>query len=747
VRLGLTSRVVLGFGVALFMLATVSGVSYWNIRRYSESARLASHSYEVLAEVHHLRSALSIASSSSRGYVLAPTETFATRFREGNDEVRTSLRRLRELTRDNPRHQKRMDILEPEILDRLAAFDQVMQLARQGRMDAVKDIVEHATEAGRRVREESLGMIAEEESLAVQRTAQAEWNNRLVVASIAAACLLALGGVLWSFRKITEEMRERLRAERATQEARALLSGVLESCNAVVFAKDREGRFLLVNRYCAGLYRVSVSEMVGKSIYSFVPREVGDQLRSHDDEVWQGLEPKQFEETIPFGGVPRTFLSIKYPLNDDRGKPLALCCFSTDITERKEAEAALAAAKVAAEQSNQFKDQFLSNMSHELRTPLNAVLGFSELLKDGGYGPLSDKQQRYVQNIYKSGQHLVGLIGDILDLSKIEAGRLDLNLENIMVCEAVEDSLAALRPLADKKSQLLRPDCPSDLAVLADRTRFRQVLTNLIGNAIKFTQEGGSISVSAEFVRAGEGGLPSDDRVRIAVSDNGPGIEPSERHRIFESFYRGKQARRKEGSGLGLSISKSLVEAHGGAFGLESELGRGSRFFFTLPAGHAAARAPEHPVRSLSRGVILVLEDDHHSAQLIEQQLVSGGYQPLLCEDPGSAVEMAVRVRPVLITLDILMTPINGWQVLARLKEDDRTRDIPVILVTVVDQRPMGSLLGAQEYLMKPVERDILAQTVERCLARRPNGAERSPGASSGVASEPISRPGLGGQG
>jgi nitrogen-specific signal transduction histidine kinase/CheY-like chemotaxis protein len=398
-------------------------------------------------------------------------------------------------------------------------------------------------------------------------------------------------------------------------------------------------------------------------------------------------------------------------LTDELNRPLALCCFSTDITARKEAEAALAAAKIAAEQSSHFKDQFLSNMSHELRTPLNAVLGFSELLKDPRYGLLGEKQERYVHNIYKAGQHLVRLIGDILDLSKIEAGRLDLNLENIIASEAVEESLAALRPLADKKSQTLEHDCPVDLAIYADRTRFRQVLMNLVGNAIKFTPEGGRIAVSAAKA--------DENRVTVTVADNGPGIDAADQQMIFDSFYRGKEARRKEGSGLGLAISKSLVEAHGGQFGLDSELGRGSRFFFTLPVGHAVHAAPELTQPQITQGAVLVVEDNVRGAQLIEQQLASGGYRPVHCEDPRATVEMAARIQPVAITLDILMSPINGWQVLAQLKEDQRTRNIPVILMTVVDQRPMGSLLGAEEYLVKPVERDMLLKAVERCLARR----------------------------
>ncbi len=718
-RLGLTSRVVLGFGVALFMLAAVSGVSYWNIRGYSENARMVSHTYEVLAEVHHLRSALAIASSASRGFVLAPTEDFNQRFQDAHREVRSSMNHLRELTTDNPRQQARLDVLEPEIVGRLAEMDETVRLARAGETKKAAAIVENSTNPGYPVREQMLAMLAEEAQLARLRTDQAEFSNRLVVASILACCAVALAAVAWSFRKISEEVRTRMRAERSEREARAMLSGVLESCTAVVFAKDHAGRFLLVNRFCAAVYGTTVQNMIGKTAYDFQPKELADALSEHNEQVWKHRGPMEFEESLLVRGIPRTFLAIKYPLNDEHGQPLALCCFSTDITERKAAEAALASAKIAAEQSNQFKDQFLSNMSHELRTPLNAVLGFSELLKDTAYGPLTEKQDRYVNNIYKAGQHLVRLIGDILDLSKIEAGRLDLSLENIAVNEAVEECLAGLKPLADKKSQTLEQDCAAGLGglvILADRTRFRQVVMNLVGNAIKFTPDGGRVIVRAEDAGA--------EGVRISVIDDGPGIEPTEQDRIFESFYRGKQARRKEGSGLGLAISKSLVEAHGGKFGLESTLGNGSRFFFTLPAGRSAPRTPPAlgtapPPVEPSRGTVLIVEDNVRSAQLLEQQLEGAGYNPVICDDPSATVEVAARLQPMTITLDVLMSPVNGWQVLAQLKEDTRTREIPVILITVVDQPQMGNLLGAQEYLVKPVERDVLLRAVERCATKR----------------------------
>ena len=247
-------------------------------------------------------------------------------------------------------------------------------------------------------------------------------------------------------------------------------------------------------------------------------------------------------------------------------------------------------AKDDIERASKFKDQFLSTMSHELRTPLNAVLGFSELLADDRYGPLNNRQQRYVNHIRVSGQHLLQLINDILDLSKIEAGRLQLTLEDVSVYVSFAEVSGALQSLVDKKSQVLLQSAPRDLVVRADGTRFRQMLMNLLGNAIKFTPEGGKIELAARA---------SGDFIRVEVRDSGPGIPEEDQRRIFEAFHRLKQSdKAAEGTGLGLAITRSLVELHGGNLDLESKLGSGSCFYFTLPAVSAPDKKEDRKAES-----------------------------------------------------------------------------------------------------------------------------------------------------
>jgi len=387
---------------------------------------------------------------------------------------------------------------------------------------------------------------------------------------------------------------------------------------------------------------------------------------------------------------------------------------------KKEVEAfsfSILRAKEELERASKFKDQFLSTMSHELRTPLNAVLGFSELLTEERYGPLNDRQQRYLKHIHTGGKHLLNLINDILDLSKIEAGRLQLTFENVLVPISFAEVADTMRPLADKKSQTLSQEAPADLSVRADSTRFKQVLMNLIGNAVKFTPEGGEIKLSARRF---------DGVVRVEVRDSGPGIPVAEQQRIFEAFYRlGESDKQTEGTGLGLAITRRLVELHGGSLGLESQPGSGSCFYFTLPCAEAVER-PEIPARHRESSAselarILVIEDDRTAALLLQSYLTSAGYDVVLCNQPGRALEMAAELQPAGVTMDIIMKPINGWELLSTFKSDPRTAKIPVILVTIVDQPATGAALGADEYIVKPVRKATLLAAVERCLNQRNN--------------------------
>jgi PAS domain S-box-containing protein len=516
------------------------------------------------------------------------------------------------------------------------------------------------------------------------------------------------GGVV-----VFHDMTERRRAEEALRQSeerfRLLVS---EVTGYAILMLDTEGRIATWNAGAERIKGYKSKEIIGQHFSLFYPREDVEQGKPAN-ELKIATEHGRFEEEgwrVRKDGSRFWASVVITALRDATGRLRGFGKVTRDITERKRTEELLLQAKEQAERTSKFKDQFLSTMSHELRTPLNAVLGFSDLLADPRYGPLNEKQRRYIDHIHTGGKHLLSLISDILDLSKIEAGRMELAMESITVDAAFAEVLSVMQPLADKKSHVLSKSVEAGLAVRADATRFKQVLMNLLGNAIKFTPQGGRIELAAHL----DGGS-----ICMEVRDNGPGIPPEEERRIFEAFYRLRESGKKtEGTGLGLAITQRLVELHGGELGLKSQVGRGSCFYFSLPAVASAqeplTRKTESASRSLGPARILVIEDDRVTAQLIQSQLTSAGYQVTLCEEPQKALDVAAQLQPSAITLDIVMKPKNGWEVLVQLKRDPRTAHIPMIVVSIVDQPSMGTLLGADEYLVKPVDKTTLLDAIAR---------------------------------
>ncbi|HEX5148003.1 MAG TPA: response regulator [Candidatus Limnocylindrales bacterium] len=362
------------------------------------------------------------------------------------------------------------------------------------------------------------------------------------------------------------------------------------------------------------------------------------------------------------------------------------------------------------------KSDFVASMSHEFRTPLSAILGFSELMaSEPRDGETVKVPIEWVEHIHRGGQHLLALVNDVLDLARVEAGRLDLRPELIDVGSAVTEAVSGLRPLADRKAIAIEASVPA-MIVAADRGRFRQILYNLISNAIKYTPDGGIIRVAA-VQTAGE--------VRIAVVDNGIGIDPTDHASVFEQFRQvGDPHDRQPGSGLGLAVTKRLAEAHDGRVELESARGQGSTFTLVLPASADDLAAPPDAVAAsaaasalgdaIVAGDVLVVEDDPSAVRLLREYLEAAGYSVRVAPTGEAGLAAVAERAPAAVVLDVLLPGIDGWEVLRRLKADDRTHSIPVIIVTVVEEREVGLALGAADYLVKPIHRSALLN----CLAR-----------------------------
>ncbi len=360
---------------------------------------------------------------------------------------------------------------------------------------------------------------------------------------------------------------------------------------------------------------------------------------------------------------------------------------------------------------DRLKSQFLANMSHELRTPLNSIIGFSRVILKGIDGPLTDLQRTDLQAIYESGQHLLGLINDVLDVSKIEAGKMELTFESVDLREIIKGVMStAIALVKDKPIELQQSIAPGLPVVRGDARRIRQVCLNLVSNAAKFTEQG-FICLAAE-ARLNE--------VVISVADSGVGIPPEKIEKIFEPFTQvdASSTRRAGGTGLGLSISKQFVELHSGRIWVESTPGEGSTFYFTLPIeqtppplrGEESGEGVEQPEPELDRGLVLCVDDDAGVITLFRRYLSRQGYRVVGLTDSTAAVERARQLKPFAITLDVLMPDRDGWQVVQELKADPETRHIPVIMCTILGEEKQGLSLGASDYLVKPImEQELLA--------------------------------------
>lgn len=376
--------------------------------------------------------------------------------------------------------------------------------------------------------------------------------------------------------------------------------------------------------------------------------------------------------------------------------------------EAKVAErtATLKATNLELARASQVKSEFLARMSHDLRTPLNAIIGFADLLLTQQVGPLTAKQQRYLGHVANAGRHLLELINDILDLTRVEAGRLEIHPEPCNVPLILEETLALFRTQAQAQRITLAMEIGSALGELtADKIRLQQIVHNLLSNAVKFTPEAGLVTVTAR-----QTGL----ELELTVRDTGIGIAPEDHERIFDAYEQAGGAEgRQEGTGLGLAITKRLVELHGGSIRLESAPGQGSAFIVRLPGASPIQARPEDA--DDSRPLVLVIEDDLLAAEMIRAHLTGGGYRVVLVASGHAGVGAAKRLQPQAITLDLGLPDMDGWQVLHRLKGDPATQAIPVLIVSARERGQLGLSLGAVDWLVKPVDAQRLLGALRRC--------------------------------
>ncbi|HEX2123615.1 MAG TPA: response regulator [Thermoanaerobaculia bacterium] len=377
----------------------------------------------------------------------------------------------------------------------------------------------------------------------------------------------------------------------------------------------------------------------------------------------------------------------------------------------------LADANRRTQEADRLKSQFLANMSHELRTPMNSIIGFSEILVERLEHQLEPKHVGFLKHIHASGQHLLGIINDILDLSKIEAGKMEVYPEFFSIAPVVDSVCQVMRGMTRSHPRFV-VDIPPDLPQIeTDLAKFKQVLFNLLSNAVKFSPPDSPIAIRARL----EGG-----QITVSVRDEGIGIDPAHHGIIFEEFRQVDGTVRREfgGTGLGLALVKRFVELQGGSARVESALGAGSTFSFTLPVRSRAAVIARTPEALAKTARVLVVEDDANAYDLIASALGSAGYLSIRARHGEEALKLARESRPAAVTLDLVLPGVDGWEVLKRLKNDSETRQIPVVIISMIDNRDLGIALGADDYFVKPVDRDRLLERVRSITARSGNGAK-----------------------
>lgn len=500
------------------------------------------------------------------------------------------------------------------------------------------------------------------------------------------------------------------------------LRDLVDNATALMYIKDTSGRYLMVNQEFTRRFGIATDDIIGKTDHELYPSDSADAYARNDSRVLATGESLQTEE--PYGDLSgtedpsRRWVSLKFPLMDHTGAPYALGAISTDITERKRAEDAVNWARYEAERANKRKDEFVSRMSHELRTPLNAILGFAQILR---LQPLDPSASEQVEHIAEAGRHLLSLVNDALDLSWIEAGSPGMRVDSVRAAEPIHQALKIIRPMAVTRNVELASDLHGavDRWIAADSQRLRQVFINLLSNAVKFNRPQGLVRISCR---------PRAGWIRYRITDTGPGFSAEQSELLFTPFSRLPGSENIEGSGLGLVLSRSLVEQMGGRLGLErSAPGEGSTFYVDVPVVRGGAAPPEDESFGLTAqalphvgtGSVVLIDDNVANRQLVEAVLGAMGEIRVHSASNGAdGVALVAQVHPDLVLLDLNLPDVSGVQVLERLQRD--SNGAPKVIVVSADATPARvkqlRALGVAEYITKPIDVHNLASAITKAL-------------------------------
>ncbi len=522
-------------------------------------------------------------------------------------------------------------------------------------------------------------------------------------------------------RRVDERTTELKQSEETLRAREAEVSAIMNATLAGLVTVDDCGVIKSLNPAAATLFGYSEQEAIDRNISLLIPGI----FRDKDQPMRELITGRRLEQLAQH--ADGSTFPIDLDISDTITPSGHLYVWGiNDISERKQAEREILNARKTAEEANRAKSEFLANMSHELRTPMNAILGYSEMLMEEAEDLEQEGFIPDLKKINQAGNHLLSLINDVLDLSKIEAGRMDVFAEDIDVGILIDEVTATAKPLLARNNnemKIVRDDYLG--AAHQDMTKLRQSLFNLLSNAAKFTHEGTVTLYATRTQRDGQ------DWLVFAVSDTGIGIAAGKLEAVFEEFTQadGSTTRDYGGTGLGLAISQRICHLLGGAIKVQSQPGAGSTFTIEIPAiapgsaGHAATKravpastdSVPRPALEAQRGcTILVIDDDREASEIIGRFLARDGFEVVTANSGDEGLRLAHEIEPAAITLDVLMPEMDGWSVLRALKADPKLRDIPVVMLTMVDDKSRGYALGATDYLSKPVDRELLLTTLTR---------------------------------
>jgi len=726
------------FVAAAIVLVVTGVVSIWSNLLSEEAARQRRDSFLRSDEITHLLSDLQAAETGQRGYLLTGDPVYLVPYQLAADSVPGDLARLRVMVTDSAQA-RRLVAIEPVIAAKLAELAETIDLQRSGNGTQALTVVASGQGQAERIRLDVAEMLAAEEA------GRQRWEERLRT-SLQVSMATSIAGVLFAIALlglaamvINRDFAGAADAESALRDSESRLMQILESLPIAVFVAEGSGRTYYANQASREILGAGIMPDAGiddlPEVYQVYRAGTDEQCPADRLPIARALKGEAVHTTDLEIRRPDRVVPLEVwaaPVRDSKGGlALAVAAF-TDLTERQQAEAALRQARLTADEANHAKSDFLAKMSHELRTPLNSIIGFSEVLEDESFGLLNEKQKRYVANVLTSGRSLLALINDILDLSRVEAGRMELVWQEFPVGDALVEVQSIVSALADKKNLKLELEVQDGLPpLLADQGKLKQIMYNLLSNAIKFTPEDGSVRVVARRSTRDEQGPPM---IEIAVTDTGIGISPEDMQRIFGEFeqvasaYGGGQ----QGTGLGLALTQKMVELHGGRIWVESEAGVGSTFLFHLPFGQShrsrpavssaeilvATTAASHESGRLDRvgSLVLIVEDNRQARDLLAHYLNEAGHRVAMAATGEEAIVLARQLKPDVITLDILLSGQDGHDVLAQLKASPETWDIPVVVVSITENRELGLSLGAADWFVKPARRDDFLGAIHRVL-------------------------------